>query len=397
MNIKLGLSRMMDLISLIGFTPRCPIIQVVGTNGKGSTVAFIEAILKSHHLSTGLFTSPHLSCARERIRINGVMITENDFIDAASLVLAKADTMKDAPSFFECILAMALWVFNKYDVAYIILEAGIGGRLDATTAAKADILGITSIDLDHQHILGDSIEKIAQEKLAAARAKQKVIYAKQHLSVENIIHHNAVSLGFHAYKADALTKPLGLYGEHQQDNAGLALAILHHLNVSLNDKNIEQGLLNVNWPGRFEILTKNNRLIVLDGAHNPSGITTFINSFKTHPQCKDKPLILVYGSLAGDNAYEKIELLALSNLNIKQLFLYTSKNPRSLAYDDMVSLYKKAKFLPAKITKFYDWYEVEKTAQNNDAIIAICGSLYTIGEIRSLLLSCPMDEKPSYF
>lgn len=168
-NPKLGLSRMVELLDAISFDrTSMKIIQVVGTNGKGSTVAFLESILHSAGISTGLFTSPHLITARERIRINKELISEDDFVYAARHILHCSEKLSDEASFFECILAMALWLFQQKGIKAVILEAGIGGRLDATTAVKPDILGVSMIDFDHQHILGTSVSAIAHEKIYAA-------------------------------------------------------------------------------------------------------------------------------------------------------------------------------------------------------------------------------------
>jgi dihydrofolate synthase/folylpolyglutamate synthase len=167
-NPKLGLTRTTDLLRAIDFKPdSMKIIQVVGTNGKGSTVAFIESILQAHGIKSGLFTSPHLCCARERIRTNKEIISQEDFTRAAQVVFEAIHHLDDEPSFFESLLAMALWLFSYHKVSVAILEAGLGGRLDATTATNPDILGISMIDLDHQQILGNTIAQIAQEKIGA--------------------------------------------------------------------------------------------------------------------------------------------------------------------------------------------------------------------------------------
>ncbi len=165
-NPKLGLDRIRALLDLVGFDrSTMRIIQVVGTNGKGSTVAFTEAILRAHGITCGLFTSPHLCSARERVRINGEMISSEEFVRATNHVLAAAEKMSDEASFFECILALAMWTMKRHGVEVAIIEAGLGGRLDATTALDADVLGITSIGLDHQNILGDTLAAIARKKL----------------------------------------------------------------------------------------------------------------------------------------------------------------------------------------------------------------------------------------
>lgn len=388
-NPKFGLTRMEALLRRLAFKKGAlRVIQVVGTNGKGSSVAFMESILKEHGILCGLFTSPHLCTARERIHINGELISESDFIQAAEHILLVSNSMEEQPSFFECMLAMALWIFKQKGVAVAILEAGLGGRLDATTAVERDIVGVSMIDLDHQNILGSTLEAIAREKIAAARPRQKVIIAKQDAVVLQTIEEQQKAVGFQLIEAEACKLPLGLFGEHQAMNAGLALACLAELNVALEPKQVALGLQKVSWPGRFEIID-GDPLIVLDGAHNPSGIRTLVCAIKQHPKTKDTPLVLVFGSMVSVNTLEKIALL--KELNILRVFLHQPKNPRTESLDTLRGYCAEVGLDPNSIEAFSSWPTAVELAKSQHATLLVCGSLYTVGEARGALLGIYTD------
>jgi folylpolyglutamate synthase/dihydrofolate synthase len=385
-NPKLGLSRIKKLLEVCGFDRSSfSIVQVVGTNGKGSTVAFLESILRENGIAVGLFSSPHLSCVRERIRINGQMIGEDDFLAAANQVLSCANEVED-PSFFECILAMALWLFQKKGVSVVILEAGLGGRLDATSATDPDILGVSSIDLDHQQILGNTISLITKEKLMAARPGQKVVSVLQNEEAQKALIKAQEEIGFELSYAESCHEPLGLFGEHQKLNAGLALALLKELKVRADIKKNLLGLLLVNWPGRFEIID-GAVPIVLDGAHNPSGMETLVDALKVHPLVSGRPLIVIYGSLASENAKRKADILMKSKPEV--IIFHEPKNPRAMKVGELKQL--------------FSGYDVEQLAflslehatllcSKRGAALVISGSLYTVGELRAKILSIEMDE-----
>lgn len=392
-NPKLGLSRMVELLDAISFDrSSMKIIQVVGTNGKGSTVAFIESILHSAGIPTGLFTSPHLITARERIRINKELISETDFIYAARHILRCSENLSDEASFFECILAMALWLFQQKGIKAVILEAGLGGRLDATTAVKPDILGVSMIDFDHQHILGTSVKAIAHEKIHAAHSGETVVTVKQSAEALSAIEQAQKDLGFTLVHAPSCAKEaLALYGNHQKDNAGLAVALVKEVFPHLNVDAIQEGLLSVQWPGRFEII-HDDAIIVLDGAHNPSGIATLVKSLQEHPHFSRQRLVLVYGSLSGASVLAKIAGLLSSSLAISHVFLHAPRNPRALSHDELRALFEKQGLSASKLSVFSDWNAVVSLAKELDGRVVVCGSLYTIGEIRSEIMHIPMDN-----
>lgn len=391
-NPKLGLKRVLELLTLCGFKKDGLIVQVVGTNGKGSTVAFLESLLNENGISTGLFTSPHLSSVRERIRINGQMISEQDFITSANFVLSKAESLVDQPSFFEMILAMAMQVFREKKIQVIILEAGLGGRLDATTACAPDILGISTIDLDHQQILGETIKQIALEKVSAAAPGQTVITVAQTDEAMASIKKAEHDIGFKLLEAKKCDKPLGLFGEHQKLNSGLALALLKATDLKTDEKKNEQALLKTSWPGRFEYF-EGEVPILFDGAHNPSGMHTLLLGLKDHPATKEKPLVVIYGSMGGDNARKKVELL--TSLKPKAVILHQPENPRALGFKDLEKLFIE-QGIESKIYPFEGLEKALKLARDHRAVLLVTGSLYTVGELRGELLSLAKEPVPNF-
>jgi dihydrofolate synthase/folylpolyglutamate synthase len=388
-NVKLGLTRIEKLLTKIPFSRASKkIIQVVGTNGKGSTVAFLESILKANNYTTGLFTSPHLCTARERIRINKELISEDEFVDAFNYINNLAKLLEDQPSFFECMLAMALWVFERNKVEIIILEAGLGGRLDATTAVNADILGVTTLALDHQKILGSTLEIITQEKIAAARPHQPVISVIQEPSAQGVLKQAQQKIGFTLRWAQPCLLPLGLYGDHQKLNAGLALALISELKIKTQEDLRALGLLQVSWPGRFEVI-RQDATIILDGAHNISGIRALISALKSHVEFSQKKIILVFGSLDGQPS-EKIKLLLAYN-HISHIFLHSPNNTRAETQESLRNRFYEYKIKSPMLSNYTNFDTVKKYARKLDSIILVCGSLYTVGEIRAEVLAIRSD------
>lgn len=390
-NPKLGLDRVLNLIKLLGFKrENFLVVQVVGTNGKGSTVAFLQSLLLKNGFSTGLFTSPHLSSVRERIAINGHMVSEEDFIEAAEKVLSLAENLSDEPSFFECILAMALLIFQKNSIDVIILEAGLGGRLDATTAVKADILGISTIDFDHQQILGETLEKIAYEKAYAAQGGQTVVSVAQKEEALLSIRKAQKEIGFNLVLAKPCEQPVSLYGEHQLLNAGLSLAILKELGLKTSPKKNQEALLTTFWPGRFEII-KDEIPIVLDGAHNPSGMKALCETLKSSA-FRLKPIVCIYGSMKSDNASKKVELLA--SIKPEMTYLHAPNNPRAQGFLELEKIFSEHGL---KAEPFTSLAMAKSKAVAKNAILLITGSLYTVGELRAQLLNIEMDDKNPHF
>jgi len=272
-NIKLGLSRVKKVLKELGNPcSNVPAIQVIGTNGKGSIAAYLENILFEAKKNFGVTTSPHLFDISERIRVNKKNINKTDFENTFEFIEKKFAAHKLTP--FEKIICCALYFFDQKHVELIILEAGLGGRLDATTAHKLrPIIAIGNIGLDHTEFLGETIEKIAMEKLAVIEKNSIVISCNQNTQVENLINKKVAEVGAEIIWRDSISSSykLGLKGIFQKQNASVAVGTIEALNklgFKINEQYIYEGLKNTTWSGRLEIINYLNKNILVDCAHN---------------------------------------------------------------------------------------------------------------------------------
>src|SRR5205807_4661429 len=268
--IKLGLENIQRLIAQLHVDlSRSRVIHVAGTNGKGSVCAMIDSICRAQGYRTALFTSPHLVTFRERIRVNGEMISGDAVADALTKIHDLVRDWDPHPTFFEITTALALKYFSEAKLDIVILETGLGGRLDATNAVQSNVSVITPIALDHQKWLGDSLEKIAAEKAGIIKPKVPVVSAPQKKEVEIVLRQRATECGS---AIEFVTAPyeqhrISLPGAHQKLNAALAIAALRREKIDIDDSAIERGLAKVDWPARFQ---KWDERTIIDGAHNPA-------------------------------------------------------------------------------------------------------------------------------
>jgi dihydrofolate synthase/folylpolyglutamate synthase len=290
--IRPGLAPIRRLLDALGFDgSRQRFIHVAGTNGKGSVCAMLDAVCRAHGIRTALYTSPHLVNFRERIRIGGAMISENETAAGLTKIRDIIGGWETHPTFFEIATTLALDYFQNENADVVILETGLGGRLDATNVVTPRVSVITPIDLDHQAYLGDTLAQIAAEKAGIIKPRIPVVSAPQHVEAAAVLAQTAAEknapLAF-------ITEPLenfrvNLAGSHQRLNAALALASLRAAKIEVPPDAIRRGLNEVEWPGRFQILgTRNPELgtpIVLDGAHNEAAA---------------QRLVLTWGEVFGD-------------------------------------------------------------------------------------------------
>ncbi len=274
-NIKLGLSRIKNALKdLDDPCKNIPAIQIVGTNGKGSITAFIENILYTDKKNIGVTTSPHLLDICERIRVNKEKISKEEFERLFKKIKNNLSTHKLSP--FEQIICCALNFFDFKKVDLLILEAGLGGRLDATTAHPfRPIVAIGKIGLDHKEYLGDSIEKIAKEKVAVIEKNAFVISCRQEAKVEEIIKARIQQVGAKIIWKESLPNDyeIGLKGNFQKQNAAVAIGVVEELinfGFKVKESSIKEGLKNAKWRGRLEIIKCFNKKILVDSAHNYS-------------------------------------------------------------------------------------------------------------------------------
>jgi dihydrofolate synthase/folylpolyglutamate synthase len=278
--IKLGLENIRRLERALAVDlSAARVIHVAGTNGKGSVCAMIDSICRAGNHRTGLFISPHLVTFRERIRVNGEMISENEVAEGLTEIRDLVRDWDPHPTFFEVTTALALKHFANSKIEILTLETGLGGRLDATNAVQSNVAVITPIALDHEKWLGDSLEKIAGEKTGIIKDRRPVISARQLPEADRVISLRAaesealLQIVDHPYERS----PIALRGEFQKLNASLAIAAIHAARIKMDDSAIRRGLAMVEWPARFQCWDKRT---VIDGAHNPAAAKTLANTWR---------------------------------------------------------------------------------------------------------------------
>ena len=272
-NIQLGLLKIKNALKdLDDPCKNIPAIQIVGTNGKGSITAFIENILYADKRNIGVTTSPHLLDICERIRVNKEKINKEEFERLFKKIKNNLSNHKLSP--FEQIICCALIFFDFKKVDLLILEAGLGGRLDATTAHPLrPIIAIGNIGLDHKEYLGDSLEKIAKEKVAVIEKNAFVISCRQEAEVEEIIKARVLEVNAKIIWKESLSNDyeIGLNGNFQKQNAAVAIGVIEELinfGFKVKERSIKEGLKNTKWSGRLEIINCFNKKILVDSAHN---------------------------------------------------------------------------------------------------------------------------------
>jgi len=281
--IKLGLERTKEIMAACGNPhAKLPVIQVAGTNGKGSVCAILDKIFRLSNYKTGLFTSPHLVNVNERIRINGKPI--NDLEIKKFINTYKKDIEKLNITFFECITAISAWYFTKNKVDIAIMETGLGGRLDSVSICNPIMTVFTPISLDHTEILGDTLKKIALEKSGIMKSNIISVSSQQKHEAKIVLKKEAIKKNVPLYflnKSTMLDYDDNIKGQHQQENASLALYALNYLkNYNIKECVKINALKYVTWHGRNQIINK-NPTIIFDVGHNASGIQSFIKYYET--------------------------------------------------------------------------------------------------------------------
>ena len=301
----LGLERIIALLATLG-NPQDrlpPVFHVAGTNGKGSTCAFLRAGLESAGKIVHVYTSPHLVRFNERIRIAGKLIDDEHLAPLLSEVLNRAEAYNIGPSFFEATTAAALLAFSRAPADYCVIEVGLGGRLDATNVVTPIVCGIAQIGIDHQAFLGDALAQIAAEKAGIAKTGVPLFCLSQPPEAIAAIETVAVKAGapLHLqgrdWQHDATLQP-SMAGTHQLLNANLAAQMLHH--VGITDQAIRIGIATAYWPGRLQKLNIGpligEKHVWIDGAHNPAAAVALAE------HCTTAPKHLIFGILANKDA-----------------------------------------------------------------------------------------------
>lgn len=376
--IKLGLDGPRHLLKEFLAHPAhgVTVIHVAGTNGKGSTCAMMDSVARACGRRCGLFTSPHLVDFRERIQVNGAMIPEEECAAMLTRLRALCERMDVHPTFFEITLTLAMRWFRQRECEIIVLETGMGGRLDATTAVPADVCVITPIGLDHMQWLGGTIEEIAREKAGIMVEGKPVISAPQDPAASLVLEQEAnekrAPLTF--IEQPLLGYPMALPGRHQQWNAALAMEALHRAGLPLTSDIVSHGLRSVIWPGRFETILPG---VILDGAHNPHAASVLAATWQE--RFPGKKAALVFSAVAGKNIREILEILAPL---AERIFLCPVDTPRALSAEEI------ADQLPTEAPPhelFPSFEQAYAAARSSGHPVLVAGSLFLVGEARALL------------
>ncbi len=404
---RLGLERIDTLLERLGHPERSfRSVHIAGTNGKGSTAAMIAAGLHAAAFRTGLYTSPHLVRINERIQVDGSEIPDAEFGAAFEEVqrtveqLLAAGALELHPTFFEFVTAMAFCHFRSAGVEYAVVEAGLGGRLDATNVLRPQVAVITPIDFDHEALLGKAAASISAEKAGILKEGVTAVLAPQRPEAMPVLEARARELGITViyagrdweaqnvrssggyYRFEALTTTgrevpaeLSLAGEHQVTNALTAIAALDAL--GLTARAIEQGLREARWPGRLEKVA-DAPLVLLDGAHNPAGARALARFIQQHHPRRS--VRLIYAAMR-DKAVDEVAgiLFPLA----QEVILTRVSQPRALSPEtlrDIVSHHHPR----IRVTQnLAEALAVARAASRTDMIL-VTGSLFLVGEAKTL-------------
>lgn len=404
--MKFGLDNIRRLMSELGGPQKSFFsIHVAGTNGKGSTSAMIESMLRTKGVRTGLFTSPHLVSFTERIRVDGQEISERTVIELADEVRHAVSGIEDfSPTFFEVVTAIAFLHFMKMKVQWAVIEVGMGGRLDATNIVLPEVAVITNIGIDHREFLGNTLEEIAGEKAGIIKKGVPLVTAEQAPGAMRIIRQRcdeagvrlfryntefssaAVSTGAEAvslnYKGNKEYRDilLSLAGEHQTINAALAIKTIEIVSEKYPemDCNVRKGLQSVAWPGRLEMIKKNPPVLI-DGAHNPPAAEVLSVYLRKLMGLKYSRTIMVIGVM-GDKDIEGTlkPLLPLASEIIFASPAYGRAASAKRLLEAAASLGYAAKSAGTVADALHKAEGLYKTGD----LIVVTGSFYTIGEAK---------------
>ena len=387
---KFGLDRITRLLSALGDPQRRgEFVHVAGTNGKGSTCAMIEAGLRAAGVRTGLYTSPHLIEPTERIRIDGAVVSEEQFARSFTEVHETAERMLAAgeldlhPTYFESVTAMAFLLFARAGMDTVVLEVGMGGRLDATNVVTPKLAVITPIDFDHQFFLGDTLAKIAAEKAGILKPGTPAIFAEQPAEAETVLRAHAkgpytltrdwaiqdleLDARSSRFRLRELVVCCPLAGVHQVENARTAAIALHELGVG------PAGIESTRWPGRLERVAERPE-IILDGAHNPAGTRALVDYIRRF--YSGRRIWIVYGVMR-DKAVG--EMTAMLFPLAERVIVTAPANTRAMAPEEIPA---------ANATVTHSVSEAVELARRADSGVAVfvTGSLFVVGEARGILI-----------
>ena len=374
-----------------------PTVHIVGTNGKGSTTSYLQNILTKSGYQVGTFTSPYITRFNERISINGTEIPDKDLISLVAKAQVLLNDLEehtdfDRPTEFELVTLLMFLYFDLKQVDMAIIEAGIGGRLDSTNVLSPELVICTSIGFDHTETLGDSLLDIANHKAGVMRKNTPILLGRVSAEVEHFFNQKShdlqaplaiidreiqllpkdnqtIQISYDHWESPNLKLPM--LGQHQENNAGLAVTAAHLLAQTfskITDKSIQEGIEETHWPGRSEWIGNN---IYLDGAHNPQGIASLKQVLKDN--FANRRIHILFAGLRRKPLADLLEELKDYDITVTSFDFF-----EALPLDDYPKDFKRA-------ADYRDWLAQAESA-NSDDLFVVTGSLYFISEVRNYLI-----------
>ena len=402
---KPGLERITALCQALGNPhKKLRFIHIAGTNGKGSTSAMLASILQSAGYRTGLYTSPYIRTFCERIRVDGENIPKEKLAALTERIRPIAAEMQDKPTEFELITALAFEYFYQSDCDIVVLEVGLGGRLDSTNVIENTVLSIiTGIDFDHTALLGNTIEEIAAEKAGIIKTGRPVLFGGDEGAARDTVRRVSLEKNAPMYVVDRSSYNqkeatlngtkfdyshytdlhLPLLGAYQPYNATLVLTAVDLLNeqgFAIDEGAVRQGLAAVCWPARFELLSR-DPIIIYDGGHNPEGVRAAVESVKAY--FEGQRVNLLSGVMADKDRGEMIETMKPI---VARAFTVTPNNPRALAADDYATQLAEHGISASSYQSVAEGVEAAIESSRKEGIPLLClGSLYLYGEVEAAI------------
>ena len=399
-----GLGRTQELLEKMGNPEKkLKFVHIAGTNGKGSTAAMTASILSKAGYRTGLYTSPYIYRFHERIQVDGVEISDEDLTEITEYVKPLADSMAQSPTEFELVCCIAFEYFYRKKCDIVVLEVGMGGAWDATNVIEVpEVAVITNIGLDHTEYLGDTVEKIAETKSGIFKPHGHAVVYRSTPSVEAVYERVCAERDVSLRKADfdglvlkahtlegqvfdcgsRKNLVLPLLGDHQLHNASVVLSIADTLigeGWKISEQNIYDGIRDVRWPGRFDIVCR-KPLFIIDGGHNPQCIEALVKNIQDY--LAGKKVIALTGVLA-DKDYADMYKPVMPLVD--RFVCITPPNPRKLEAEQLARYLRKAGAQAQASERILDGVKKAMELAGKDGVVLCFGSLYSIGGIRDAL------------
>lgn len=395
-----GLSRTQELLRRMGNPEKkLKFVHIGGTNGKGSTAAMTASILRKAGYTTGLYTSPYVYRFHERMQVDGVEITDEELADITEYVRPLAETMEDTPTEFELVSSIAFEFFRRKGCDIVVLEVGLGGAMDSTNVIEVpEVAVITNIGLDHTELLGNTVEEIAATKAGIFKEGGEAVIYRSSPSVEKVLEDicqerhvrltkaDFDSIVLHSHDLDGQVFDCGawknvhlpLLGGHQLKNAAVVLSIVEALRRrgwNISDGNVYDGLRDVRWPGRFDVMSR-DPLFIIDGGHNPQCIEALVGNIKDY--LVGRRVVVLTGVLA-DKDYADMFKPVMPF--VEQFVCITPPNPRKLEAKELAKFLEQAGAKATPCGSIPEGVTMAQKLAGEKGVVLCFGSLYSIGEI----------------